>query len=115
MSEGGVDACPALGPDLLRGVKRIVESLGTYPMEESVVASEIAVRDLLRGWGRRVASHYDQKATDVRDLLLVDVANCGVAREQRCSNSSKSRSRHRTIDIDREDRRRDTDPRFGRG
>jgi diguanylate cyclase (GGDEF)-like protein len=71
MREGGVDACPELGPELSRGVKRIIESISTKPTVNSVIASETSVRELLRGWGRRVASHYDQKATDVRDLLII--------------------------------------------
>lgn len=71
IGECGVDACPDLSSELARGVKRILDSLGQSPAIDSVVASELALRDLLRGWGRQVSSHYDQKATDVRDLLLV--------------------------------------------
>jgi hypothetical protein len=71
MREGGVDACPDLGPELSRGVKRIIESIGTTPTVDSVIASEASVRELLRGWGRRVASHYNGKAADARDLLII--------------------------------------------
>ena len=71
MSECGAEVCPDLAVELARGMKRIVDSLGQAPGIDPVIASELAVRDLLRGWGRQVASHYDQKATDVRDLLLV--------------------------------------------
>jgi len=71
LSECGVDACPDLGPELVRGLKRIIESLGPAPTEEAVRASETAVRELLRRWGRDVASYHDAKTTDVRGLLLV--------------------------------------------
>jgi hypothetical protein len=71
MSECGVDACPDLGPELVRGLRRIIESLGPAPTKEAVRASETAVRELLRRWGREVASYHDAKTTDVRDLLLV--------------------------------------------
>ena len=71
MSECGADACPDLGPDLTRGLKRGIETLGNVPTADSVVASGIAVREVLRGWGRQVATYYDTKATDVRDLLLI--------------------------------------------
>ncbi|MBS1802993.1 MAG: GGDEF domain-containing protein [Acidobacteria bacterium] len=71
MGECGVDACPDLAPEFSRGLKRIVESLGPLPAKDSVIASEDAVRELLRGWGKQVSSHYDQKASDVKDLLLV--------------------------------------------
>jgi len=71
MSECGVDACPDLGPDLTRGLRRITESLGNVPSADSIAGSESAVREVLRDWGRQVAAHYDKKASDVRDLLLV--------------------------------------------
>jgi len=71
MGDCGVNACPDLAPELARGLKRIIETLEQSPTADTITASEYAVRDLLRSWGRQVASHYDQKATDVRDLLLV--------------------------------------------
>ena len=71
MNECGMQACPELAGELSRGVKSIVESLGESPDLDSLDASQHSVRDLLRAWGRQVGSHYDQKATDVRDLLLV--------------------------------------------
>jgi len=64
MGECGVDACPDLAPEFARSLKRIVESLGSLPARDSVIASEDAVRELLRGWGRQVSGHYDRKATD---------------------------------------------------
>lgn len=71
MGESGGHACPAREHDLKRGMMRIAEMLRSTPTIDSVVASEVAVRDLLQGWGRDVATHYDEKAGDVRDLLLV--------------------------------------------
>lgn len=71
MGESGVDACPDLAPELSRGLMRVVESLGVFPVKDTVIASEDSVRELLSGWGRQVSSHYAQKASDVRDLLLV--------------------------------------------
>jgi diguanylate cyclase (GGDEF)-like protein len=71
MGDCGVNACPDLAPELARGLKRIIEALEQSLTADSITASEYAVRDLLRSWGRQVAGHYDQKATDVRDLLLV--------------------------------------------
>lgn len=71
MGECGADACPDLAAELAKGLSRIADSLGQSPEVDALVGSEHAVRDLLRGWGRQVAVHYKQKATDVRDLLLV--------------------------------------------
>ena len=71
MGESGGHVCPAREQDLKRGMMHIVEMLRSTRTLDSVVASEIAVRELLQGWGKDVAAHYDQKAADVRDLLLV--------------------------------------------
>ena len=71
MGEAGGHACPAREQDLKQGMMRISEMLRGVPTLSSVAAAEIAVRDLLEGWGRDVAAHQDEKAADVRDLLLV--------------------------------------------
>jgi diguanylate cyclase (GGDEF)-like protein len=71
MGESGGCACPAREQELKRGITRIAEMLRLAPTMDSVAASEREVRKLLQGWGRGVATHYDEKATDVRDLLLV--------------------------------------------
>jgi diguanylate cyclase (GGDEF)-like protein len=71
MGECGVEACPPLGPELVRSFERITESLGQAATADRIADSEIAVRDLLKKWGKRVSLHYEQKATDVKDLLLV--------------------------------------------
>jgi diguanylate cyclase (GGDEF)-like protein len=71
MGASGTDACPDLGPDLVRGLDRIAESMGRVPDANAIANSEFAVRDLLKKWGTQVSLHYEQKATDVKDLLLV--------------------------------------------
>jgi diguanylate cyclase (GGDEF)-like protein len=71
MGECGIAACPDLGQELVRGMERITESLGRVPTADAIADSELAVRNVLRNWGKQVAHHFDQKATDVKDLLLV--------------------------------------------
>jgi len=71
ISESGGLACPARDVDLKRGMIRITDMLRNRPTLDSVAASEIAVRDLMQGWAKDVAAHFDAKAADVRDLLLV--------------------------------------------
>lgn len=71
ISEAGAHACPAKDVDLKRGMNRIAEMLRNTPTLDSVIASETAVRDLMQGWAKDVAAHYEEKAADVRDLLLV--------------------------------------------
>jgi len=71
MCESGASACPAQEQELKRSIIHIAEALRQTPTLDAVVASEIAVRDVLRGWGRGVATYNDEKAAEVRDLLLV--------------------------------------------
>jgi diguanylate cyclase (GGDEF)-like protein len=71
MGECGLDACPSMGPDLVRGLERVLDAVGFNPTQDAIEASEKAVRTLLRDWGKNAARHYEQRATEVKDLLLV--------------------------------------------
>lgn len=68
-----IEACPGTGPDLAHGISRILEAFGTRPSANDIASSEAAVRDLMRDWGKKTAQHYDRKAEEVKDLLLVMV------------------------------------------
>jgi diguanylate cyclase (GGDEF)-like protein len=71
IGECSAEACPGLGPDLVHGIGRILEEFGPTPSSEAIRSSEPVVRDLLRSWGTKTAQHYDRKAGEVKDLLLV--------------------------------------------
>ena len=71
MGDCGLDACPSLGPELVSGLERILDALGANSAENAIDASGVATSALLRDWGKRAARHYDEKAAEVRDLLLV--------------------------------------------
>lgn len=71
MSESSAEVCPCVAPDLARGIARVLEALATTPSREVVASSQLTVQDLLRKWGARTAQHYEQKAAEVKDLLLV--------------------------------------------
>jgi diguanylate cyclase (GGDEF)-like protein len=71
MCESGGCACPAREQELKRSMIRVAETLRQAPTLDAVIASEMAVRDVLQGWGRGVAAYYDEKAAEVKDLLLV--------------------------------------------
>ena len=71
MCEAGGCACPAREQELKRSIIRVAETLRQAPTLDAVVASEMTVRDVLQGWGRGVATYYDEKAAEVKDLLLV--------------------------------------------
>lgn len=69
--ECGANACSSLAPDLKKGLGRIDDELGPHPDLRAIETAEGALRELLRDWGNRSALHYEQKAGEVRDLLLV--------------------------------------------
>jgi diguanylate cyclase (GGDEF)-like protein len=71
MAACGVSACPPLAAQLSRGLTRIDEDLGEHPGLAAVMAAENALREALQKWGEQTAQHYEQKAEEVRDLLLV--------------------------------------------
>lgn len=71
MAGCGIDACPDLGPELAQHLERVSEALECVSDADEIERSERAIRTVLRNWGKQVGMHYDQKTTDVRDLLLV--------------------------------------------
>jgi diguanylate cyclase (GGDEF)-like protein len=71
MGNCSVDACPALGPDLKRSLAGLVERLYAEVSPELVASTRSCTRERLQDWGRRTARHYEQKAAEVKELLLV--------------------------------------------
>jgi diguanylate cyclase (GGDEF)-like protein len=71
MGECGANACPDLASGLKSGLARLDEELGEHPELASISATREAVRALLHGWGNKTALYYQQKAGEVKDLLLV--------------------------------------------
>lgn len=71
MSQSGGNVCRAREQELKQGILRFSEMLRHAPTQNSVVAAEIGIREVLQTWARDVESFYDEKASDVRDMLLV--------------------------------------------
>lgn len=71
MGECGANSCPALGAELKRGIARIDEVFGKRPDAREIAGSERALCDLLQDWGKKAALYNEDKAGEVRDLLLV--------------------------------------------
>jgi diguanylate cyclase (GGDEF)-like protein len=67
----GQDACPALGEELKQGLRKLGAELCAEVTGERVAQTETGVREHLRGWGRRAASHYQQKTNEVKEILLM--------------------------------------------
>lgn len=71
MGDCTVEACPALGSAVQQRLTVLEGELSRSPNEELIEQSENTVSGLLRDWGRNIALHYQQKAREVKDILLV--------------------------------------------
>jgi diguanylate cyclase (GGDEF)-like protein len=71
MGNCSVDACPALGPDLKQSLTGLVERLFADVSSELVASTQSRARERLQDWGRRTGRHYQQKAAEVKELLLM--------------------------------------------
>jgi diguanylate cyclase (GGDEF)-like protein len=82
-----LDACPALGDALRKELQRIEERLTPEAGLEEISGAEKSVSQQLRSWGKRTARHYRDKASEIKDLLLVLTrATESVGdRDQRCA------------------------------
>jgi diguanylate cyclase (GGDEF)-like protein len=87
MGNCGLNACPALGEELKQGLIELGEGFGAELSSEGVEKTETGVREQLQTWGRRTAQHYQQKASEVKDILLVlaHTAESVGERDQRCA------------------------------
>jgi diguanylate cyclase (GGDEF)-like protein len=74
MGRCGVDACPASGPDLERRLDAIARRLEKNIPAQDLKAVEADVQAELQHWGKRTARHYQQKAGEVKEILLVMAA-----------------------------------------
>jgi diguanylate cyclase (GGDEF)-like protein len=87
MGSASVDACPALGQELKRGLGKIDDRIAAATSSEELEAAERDVQAQLKDWGRRTALHFKEKADEVKEILLVMARTAeGVGeRDQRCA------------------------------
>jgi diguanylate cyclase (GGDEF)-like protein len=87
MGSCGVEACPALGPGLLKSLAKLEEKLSGDTSRAALEATEKGVQERLQDWGRSTASHYRLKTSEVKDLLIVmaRTAESVGERDQRCA------------------------------
>jgi diguanylate cyclase (GGDEF)-like protein len=87
MGNSGLDACPALGRELKQGLGKLSEKLSREVSSETVEETETGVREQLQNWGRRVAMHYRQQTSEVKEILLAmaRTAESVGERDQRCA------------------------------
>lgn len=88
MGSASVDACPILGEELKQSLRKTDERLEAGATREKLEAAERDVREQLRNWGRSTARHYQQKADEVKEILIVMARTAkGVGeRDQRCAS-----------------------------
>ncbi len=87
MGNCSLDACPALGNELKDCLGKLKTNLSAAMSRTELAATDTGVQENLRGWGRNTARHYQQRAGEVKELLLVmaRTAESVGARDQRCA------------------------------
>ncbi len=92
MGRCGAGVCPALGLELKEGLGKLAENLARAQSPESVAVADESVQSQLEDWARLAARHYQKKAGEVKDILLV-VARAAESvgeRDQRCAQQIRA-------------------------
>jgi hypothetical protein len=84
MGSCGVQTCSALGPDLQRGLMVVAERLAKKITPPIVKETEEQIKVQLQQWGGRTAEYFQQRAGDVKEILMVlaRAAGKGVSRKR---------------------------------
>jgi diguanylate cyclase (GGDEF)-like protein len=92
MGNCSLDACPGLGSDLKDHLANLKAGLGVTIGAKALSTTEASVKEELGAWGRQSAKHYQSKAREVKELLLVmaRTAESLGARDQRCAGQIES-------------------------
>jgi len=87
MGNCSLDACPGLGSELKDHLVNLKAGLVVTMGAKALNATEAEVRQELGEWGRQSAKHYQGKAREVKELLLVmaRTAESLGGRDQRCA------------------------------
>jgi len=85
MGDCGVQACPVLGPDLQRCLLGLGRRLSRKAGPDGLMETEALVEEQLQQWGGRTSEYFQQRAGDVKEILLVlaRAAEAGAERDQR--------------------------------
>jgi len=92
MGNCSLDACPGIGSGLKDHLAGVKSGLAAGVGAHALSASEAAVREELSAWGRQSAKHYQGKAREVKELLLMmarTAESLGV-RDKRCAGQIES-------------------------
>ena len=82
-----MEACPALGEGLKRGLQKLNDRLAGNLTREVLEGADKSVQQQLEDWGERTAKHYLKRTGEVKELLLVlaRTAESVGERDQRCA------------------------------
>jgi diguanylate cyclase (GGDEF)-like protein len=96
MGRSSVDACPATGRALESSLLEAVDGLGVSVSADALAATGAKVRRDLQDWGRSTARHYQQKAGEVKGMLLAmaRTAECVGERDKRCAQRLEAVTTH---------------------
>ncbi len=83
----GAQACPTLGPDLQQGLMTLAERLRSKTTARVVRETEGHVEGHLQKWGGRAAEYFQQRADEVKEILMVLA---------RAAESTAERDQHHT-------------------
>jgi diguanylate cyclase (GGDEF)-like protein len=87
MGNCSLDACPALGDALKQALKYISECLPFQSTPRAFAEAAQNVQEHLHSWGRAAASHHEQQAGEVKEILILmaRTAESVGERDQRCA------------------------------
>ena len=88
MGNSAVRACPAVGPGFQRSLMVLGESLGKGITPPLIKEMEEHLEQHLQEWGEQTAEYFQQRAGDVREILMVlaRAAESVAERDQRYAN-----------------------------
>ena len=87
MGACSLEVCPVSGQGLQGSLAAVAGSLAVDSGRESFAAADQTVRDSLKEWGKSTARHYQKKAREVKEILIVmaRTAESVGERDQRCA------------------------------
>ncbi len=87
MGNSSIEACPGMGDELKRNLVDLKTGLSACMSSAALTTTDSGVREQIRSWGRGTAKHFQQKACEVKEMLLMmaRTAESVGARDQRCA------------------------------
>ncbi|MGO8758862.1 MAG: GGDEF domain-containing protein [Terracidiphilus sp.] len=71
MGNCSLDVCPGMGDSLKRNLSNMRMDLSADMSREALASTDKGIREQLREWGRGTAQHFQQKAREVKEMLLM--------------------------------------------